>query len=126
MNINVYLPDDLGKRAKEADLPFSQLLRDAVATELKRREAMSETLTETETFELPLEDKDGKPYRGRITGKRIGDDGLSRTVYLTEDERVIVYDQGSLEYSIIDDSEQELAGWPDAQRALGIPPLIDI
>ena len=29
MDIKTYLPDELGKRAKEANLPFSQLLRDA-------------------------------------------------------------------------------------------------
>jgi hypothetical protein len=37
MDITVYLPDELGRAAKEAELPLSQLLRDAVAAQLDRR-----------------------------------------------------------------------------------------
>jgi len=36
MNITVYLPDDIGKQAKEAGLPFSRLLRKAVESELAK------------------------------------------------------------------------------------------
>jgi hypothetical protein len=34
MDITVYLPDDLGRSAKDARLPLSQLLRDAVTAQL--------------------------------------------------------------------------------------------
>lgn len=36
MNITVYLPDVLGKQAKDADLPLSRLLRAAVEYELDK------------------------------------------------------------------------------------------
>ena len=38
MDITVYLPDEVGKQAKAAKLPLSQLLRAAVLEELRRRE----------------------------------------------------------------------------------------
>jgi post-segregation antitoxin (ccd killing protein) len=38
MNINAYLPDELGRRAKEAGLNLSGLLREAVVAELERRD----------------------------------------------------------------------------------------
>lgn len=34
MNVNVYLPDELGKRAKEAKLPLSRMLQKAIKREL--------------------------------------------------------------------------------------------
>ena len=34
VNVNVYLPDELGARAKAAGLPLSQLLRSAVSARL--------------------------------------------------------------------------------------------
>src|SRR5262245_28047518 len=132
MNVNVYLPDDLGKRAKRADLAFSQLLRDAVTAELERREAMASTLTDDpQTFELELEDKDGFTYKGRITGKLITSEergGLD--VYLTEDERVILYYGERLDYWELDDPEYELRDelemgtYREACAALGIKPNI--
>jgi hypothetical protein len=126
MNVNVYLPDDLGKRAKAADLPFSQLLRDAVVEELERREAMSETLSDVESFELPLEDKEGYAYTGRITGTVIDGDDKDIEIFLTDDERVIWYDGSKLEYWVIENPEEELEGWPNALRALGFTPVIDL
>lgn len=41
MDITVYLPDELGARAKSAKLPFSQLFRAAVERELAERNAES-------------------------------------------------------------------------------------
>src|SRR5437764_582775 len=87
VNVNVYLPDEIGQRAKAADLPFSQLLRVAVIVELERRKAMSTTLEETQTYEVGLEDQEGRPYTGRVTGKRIAfDERRGVEVFLTEDE----------------------------------------
>lgn len=37
MDVNCYLPDELGRAAKQAGLPLSQLLRDAVENQLNRK-----------------------------------------------------------------------------------------
>jgi len=126
MNLNAYLPDDLGKRAKDANLPFSQLLRDAVVRELERREAMAQSLTKSRTVELELTDKKGYSYTGRFVGTLIDSDDLGREVYLTEDERVIFYDGDKEDYGIVEDAEAELRDWPEALSALGIKPVVDI
>jgi post-segregation antitoxin (ccd killing protein) len=133
VNVNAYLPDDLGKRAKDADLPFSQLLRDAVVDELERREAMAATLADPQTFKLAIEDRDGTAYTGRIKGKLLAADDRNRVeVYLTEDERVILYDGERLDYWAIHDPQTELedvletSAYVEVCRALGIEPVIDL
>jgi hypothetical protein len=53
-------------------------------------------------------------------------------VYLTDDERVILYDGGKLNYWVVKDVEAELSdaleipAYQDACRALGVKPIIDI
>jgi hypothetical protein len=133
MNINVYLPDDLGKRAKEAGLPFSELLRGAVVAELERREAVASTLEETSEHELYLENKDGVSYIGRVTGTIIGRDRYGAGfVFLTDDERVLVYDENRSSYWISEDPEEDLrellddAEYFNAMQALGIKAVIDL
>ncbi len=137
MNINVYLPDDIAKRAKSEELPLSRMLRDAVTEELERRDAMSATLRKTQAYELDLEDEDGGIYTGRITGMMIAEDG-DIAVYLTEDKRLIVYDGGNLRYSVLGQHppatiEEELREWlradeayKEAIAALGLKMVIDL
>jgi hypothetical protein len=129
MDVTVYLPDDMAplvKRAKKEERGLlSQLLRDALTTEMERRDAMSETLTDAKEIELELEDNDGNPYKGRFTGKEIDRDG-SDAVYLTDDERVLIYDAELAVYWEVEDPESELEEWPAAARALGITPVVDI
>ena len=67
MDITVYLPDEIGQRAKEHELNLSRLLRDAVTEELSRRGAVAETLKDSEVYEIELEGDAGY-YTGRITG----------------------------------------------------------
>lgn len=38
MNITVYLPDEIGRRAKAADLPLSRMLRDAILAHFREQE----------------------------------------------------------------------------------------
>src|SRR4249919_875458 len=138
MNVNVYLPDDLGRQAK-AELPrgrLSQLLQAAVVDELERRAAMSKTLEAPETFKVEI-DADEGGYTGRITGKVIAEDD-DVTVYLTTDERVIAYDANKLRYKELGNEprmsfDEEMRAWlPDAAAysaamlALGEKPVIDI
>jgi hypothetical protein len=143
VDFTLYLPDEIGQRAKDAfqrgDL--SRLFRDAVTDELERRTAVSTTLDQPQTYELSLEDEDGRYYTGRITGKEIAYDERSGhsviKVYLTEDERVIVHDDANLRYYDLSDDPgtnvaEELRQWlspgaySDAMHALGEKPVIDL
>jgi hypothetical protein len=133
MNVNLYLPDDLGKRAKDAELPLSRLLQVAVTTELGRRAAVSKTLAEPQTFELTLEDHDGHIYTGRVTGACIAESRHGEvSVFLTDDERVIVYEDDRRQYHVIDDVHNlrdwltDDAAYCDALEALGETPIVDI
>lgn len=131
MNINVYLPDDLGAMAKAAELNLSRLLRDAVSSELDRKAALKETLNQKGIYEVRVEDRDGKVYMGRISGRHVASSG-DKDVYLTADERVIVYDRFRLKYLEVDDPIKELrsnlepGAYMDAMRALGHKPVVDL
>jgi hypothetical protein len=135
MKFNLYLPDELGERARE--LPrgvLSFLLQAAVREELERRAAVAETLSDVGTHEVEIEDRDGNVYTGRITGTSIANPYRSDIeVFLTEDERVIVYDVDKLEYHVLDDPVEQLRGWlPDdedyaaALYAIGEKPVVDL
>jgi hypothetical protein len=135
MNITVYLPDEVGERAKAAELPLSRLLRDAVISELDRRTAMTRTLVLSETHELDLQDGEGRAYTGRITGAMLAlesDKHHHAEVYLTDDERVILYDMHKRSYSVLDDPVEQLrdalslATYSGVLRDLGETPVIDL
>ena len=134
MNHNVYLPDEVSEQAKAAELNLSRLLRDAVTNELERRKAVAATLNDVQVHEVEIEDSDGQFWTGRITGTCIAQDNDKGEVevYLTDDERVIVYDGRRRQYHEINDPENELrdwlwpAGYTDALLALGMTPVIDI
>ena len=46
MDITIYLPDEIGKWAKEQDLGLSRMLRDAVEDEKRRRDARAAVTSE--------------------------------------------------------------------------------
>jgi hypothetical protein len=128
MNVNLYLPDELGQAAKEAELPLSQLLRAAVQNELERRKAVSQQLSEPKQYLLSLEDG----TTGRLTGTMITGSVTGYQVYLTDDERVIVYDTERERFWEVEEPEEELQDvlgkedYVDAMRALGLDPIVDI
>lgn len=135
VNITVYLPDEIGERAKAAELPLSRLLRDAVTTELERRAAMSETLTESETHEVGLRDKAGRIYYGRITGAMLAhesDSHRDRGVFLADDGRVILVEGDKGSYRVVDDPVEELRDelttdtYIHVIHSLGQLPIVDI
>jgi post-segregation antitoxin (ccd killing protein) len=133
LDITVYLPDKLGAQAKKAELNLSGLLRAAVTEELERRQAVSKTLKETQEQLLTVEDDEGRTYDARLVGREIAhDDQVDAFVYLTDDERVILYDADQLKYwDISDDPDQALSDLPpgayaEAMHALGLKPVIDI
>jgi post-segregation antitoxin (ccd killing protein) len=130
VNLNVYLPDDLGERAKDADLPLSRMLREAVITELNRRAIMSETLEEPQEQLVDIVSDGGVTYTGRFTGTLIAG-GNDVDVYLTTDKRTLVYDRAAAQIRQVDDPEDlrewlDLDGYVIALEALGAKPVIDI
>ncbi|MBA3245709.1 MAG: hypothetical protein H0T61_11125 [Actinobacteria bacterium] len=135
MNITVYLPDEIGERAKAAELPVSRLLRDAVVNELERRAAVTKALALSEVHELQLEDKDGRAYIGRVAGAILAleSQGAKHVeVYLTDDERVILYDGNKRSYFVVEDPVEELRGYLtldsyiDILDSLGETPIIEV
>jgi hypothetical protein len=139
MNFNVYLPDEIGQRAKSEDLKLSRMLRDAVTKELERRDAMNASLDEVTTYEVDvLVPASGAVYVGRITGRQIAGAWDTR-IYLTADKRVLAYDAEEKRYERIDDPPEDLPKklleWlgdlypdevTDACEALGVRPVIDL
>ncbi len=132
VDITVYLPDEIGTRAKEAELPFSRMLRDAVEEELDRRATIADTLAEgVQEHEVDLE-----THTGVITGKLLGTFKDGDQIFLTNDERVLVYQAERMDYYEMEDPEAELADLlqqtrepdtsiiADVMRALGFRPRV--
>ena len=95
MNITVYLPDEIGRWAKDAqDLDLSALLRTAVEREREYRDWLAEPASDIKAHELRVEGDNGT-YTVRLHAKEIARN-LQRNhdeyLYVTEDERVLVYD----------------------------------
>lgn len=134
MNINVYLPDELGAQAKEAELPLSRILRDAVTQELERIGAMKTATDGMEEITLDLV-KEGVGYKGRFTGKHLAG-GDRYDVYLADDERLIVHDTHENRYwehdaTDEDDVAEAVEGLADdaaaqVMSALGFSYTVDI
>jgi uncharacterized protein YmfQ (DUF2313 family) len=126
VDITIYLPDELGQWAKAEGLNLSRMLRDAITNEQHRRDAVNKTLDNVKVHELPLED--GRV--GRLTGKLIADDGRW-TVYLTEDERVLVYDQRAERVDEVQNPQEELRGldgeaYAAVADAFGFRAIVDL
>src|SRR4051794_6611892 len=98
MKLNLYLPDQVGERAKAAmpDLNLSGLLRAAVEHELQRRERLAAMAADAQEYELELLTEEGKDYIGVATGRKVGDD-----TYLTADGRLILYDREEGDYQAL-------------------------
>lgn len=129
MDITVYLPDEIGTRAREQGLNLSRLLQDAVEIELAHRDAMATLLHAPQTYRL---DADGTTHR--LVGTKIVEDG-DLAVFLTEDERIFLHDAGRLQlFEIDEDWDPPLAlrgflsdaAYEEAMRVLGIRPLRDL
>jgi post-segregation antitoxin (ccd killing protein) len=136
VDITIYLPDEIGRQAKEAELNLSRMLRDAVIDELERRATVSKTLEEPRTYEVEVEDAEGRVFTGRIVGTEIAADKVLR-VFLTDDDRVVVYDENKLRYDDLSaepsrDVGETLREWlsdeayAEALHALGEKPVIDL
>lgn len=107
MDITVYLPEDIGKRAKTADpdLNLSLLLRNAVVEELDRRERVAGMLKGAGEHELELESPEGSRYTGVLTGKKVWWGETDEEVYVTTDKRVMVYNGDTCQLAEVEDAE---------------------
>jgi hypothetical protein len=94
VNVNLYLPDELGQQAKAEDLKLSRLLRQSVERELERRRVMRELVDTPQVYEVEIcgDDSVGQDgaYTGRITGRLVHETPIWM-VYLTVDGRVIIH-----------------------------------
>ena len=146
MNLNVYLPDEIGQRAKADELNLSRMLRNALTAEFKRRDAMAEAVSDTQTYEFEWNTEALGEYTARVTGRQIWPDGEvgptdHLAVYVTSDERVVlVYPNESdwevitpdqdllqeLEKAFVPDLFDDVAQFMDLCRRLGVRPVIDL
>lgn len=138
MDITVYLPDEIGKWAKEHDLGLSRMLRDAVAAEKRRLEAGAALKAKAETYLMSVaepNDHGGTDYYlARVHGRRIGAGTLNHgDVYVYAGENGKLYVHNSADDSLVRDVDPgELRKYTDetayveAMRALGEEVVIDI
>jgi hypothetical protein len=129
VDITVYLPDEIARRAKDKDFNLSRMLRNAVELRLREERAMATTLESATEIRLDLEDG----TIGRFTGKKIAE-GHDVEVYLSEAGKVVVYESDKQRHHVVMVPEDDLASWlphdPEeyaaAMRAVGLTPVIDL
>jgi len=141
MDITIYLPDELGKWAKEQDLPLSRMLRDAVEAEKRRREAVAVLAAEATIHELAAREPsepagDGPDIEVRLHGTLIAaevvNDGQASTeVYLGEDGKLYVLDfLGEFHRDVAPGDLRKYLGhdsaYIKAMHAIGQVPVIDV
>jgi hypothetical protein len=142
MNFNVYLPNEIGERAKAEDLNLSRLLRDAVSAEFRRRAAVSDVANrrpgDAQIYEFEWEDEDGG-YTARISGWRLWPDHDDTTlqIFATSDNRLLAVYPDQQESFRLDEPGEDLVtnmlGFGlegdelrEAFRAVGLKPVVDL
>lgn len=131
MDITVYLPDELGQRAKAENVNLSRLLRDTLEAQFREDDTVAAVLDDAAEFTLELENEDGIGYRGRFRGTLIAQ-SESVEVYVTDSGNVLVYDPDKLKYwtETPDTDLDDLIGDQDvylqAMAALGREGTIDL
>jgi hypothetical protein len=138
VDVTVSIPDDMRRRAKADGLNLSRLLRDALAAEFTRRDAVALLLDDPQTHELELMTPEGRMYTGRFRGRLIHEiEGRTyEALYLTDDGRMLFVED--YEYRELRGGPPEAADFlktwledaPDqyvvACEQLGLKPVIDI
>jgi hypothetical protein len=115
VDITVYLPDEIGKRAKDAGLPFSRLLRDAVTTQLDYRDTLTDATGGMTPHKVDTTNggTPARPVRLQFSGRQLASDG-NTAVYQTDTGTIVVAD--SERYSVHDDAEAFNAWLQDLYR----------
>lgn len=127
----MYLPDELGTWARNAGLPLSRMLRDAVETERRRREAVAATLGKAGVYEADVAGEEGQGFTIRVHGSLIASRGTVRA-FIGHDGQLFAHDSadgGTMRY--LDDPAEldqllELDAYIAAMHALGMRPVIDV
>lgn len=139
MDITVYLPDDLGKWAKERELNLSRMLREAVEAEKRRREVVAGLAAEATIHELAAREPselagDGPDIDVRLHGTLIAEQSVSghgsTEVYMGQDGKIYVHDfQGELHRDVEPDDLGEFvtgSAYIKVMHAIGQVPVIDV
>jgi hypothetical protein len=127
-DVTVRIDTELRDKARGLEINMSRLLEGALRDEIVRRETMAATLEDAQVYKLDL----GEDGIGRLTGVLLGE-ARGIEVYLTDDERVIVYESEAQRYSEVDDYS-DFEDWFSHDRdvyvqvmdALGETPEFDI
>jgi hypothetical protein len=91
VDITVYLPDEIGKWAKDQELNLSRMLRDAVEAELQRHLARAHS--NEQSFERIEVYDSGREHDVAFQGREIGQDGDAlQAAYLTPSGTIVVTD----------------------------------
>src|SRR4051794_27910767 len=115
VDITVYLPDEIGKRAKDAALPFSRMLRDAVTAQLDYRDTLTHATGGMTPHKIDTANGE-RAVQLQFTGRRIASDADcdgDLAVYQTDTGTIVVADPES--YSVHDDAEAFGAWLQDLQ-----------
>ena len=140
MDITVYLPDELGKWAKDGELNLSRMLRDAVEDEKRRRDARAALKAEAKTHELAVSKRNGyggidDDYTVRLHGTLIAKQYVSGlgdiNVYQGQDGKLYVHyaEDGSFYRDVeVEGVAQHVdeSTYIEAMRALGEEVVIDV
>ena len=78
---------------------------------------MGQTLERSQVYKLDFEDEEGNAIIGRVIGWEIAESDDVR-VFLTEDERVLLYDEGRSNYWTLKDPKEDLRDWLDDEEYL--------
>jgi hypothetical protein len=136
MDITIYLPDEIGKWAKENDLGLSRMLREAVEDEKRRREAAAALAAEAGTYELAAREPGEGPditvrFHGTLIARQDVSDGMASTdVYRGKDGKIYVHDFLSEFYRDLEPEELRKhvgeSAYVQAMHAIGQVPVIDV
>lgn len=113
MNHNIYLPDELGRWAKDNHINLSATLREALRRERDRAESVKSARGEAAIHKLTVE-TDNEHATVRLLAKELAWDGSNKWLYSTPDGGVFVYD-GDAEclYGVEDDEPQPAVTYAD-------------
>lgn len=130
MNVNTYVPDALGARAKAAALPLSRLLRREIERELADRDAAAAVGLTAYTLDL------GDRLLSFIGERVARDERRAVSAYRNSDGRLVIYDSAARRAQVLDGGQDREGALRDALGetdefvracgALGIKPRVRI